>query len=51
MKLSKEDLERQKEMCQPKLTDEELYLASCPVVERAGKLFVKDEKRKQLIAL
>ena len=42
MKLSKEDLERQKEMTLPELSIRQLQLAACPVIERNGELFVKD---------
>jgi len=35
----------------PKLTDEELHLASCPLVERDGRLLILDEARHQLVTL
>jgi hypothetical protein len=35
----------------PALTDEELHLASCPIVERDGRLLILDEVRHQLISL
>lgn len=33
------------------MTEEEIYLASCPVIEKDGSFFILDEKRELLIPL